>query len=362
MTEVRADGSGTVVVDLAFSDELIETFETMSGEGLTQDALLDELDSFAGVPEGDEVRLRGSEDGVGVRVEIDVDDPAELGAVLGSVDAEGTAPLLTDVQIDVDEERAGFSGQVAGNAAFDPAAQGSATWAAACRCPARPSSCACPATSPSPTQTTWTATSPGGISRERRSCAQRRVRHRRRAARRSAAPTAGGYRGAGAAGCGGRDRALTAGAGHRAVVAGDRPRGGGGSTRPARAHQPDGAHSPHRPRSPRRAPPTWHRPSRRWVRRPRHQRPHHQLPLHRPPRRHRRHLLRLRRPGGTPTRPAPALSAGGTARAGPTTCTAARRDGRTLRPHRNHRCRGSPRPRRVSRCRRHLRRASHHGR
>ena len=124
VTEVRADGSGTVVVDLAFSDELIETFETMSGEELTEDALLDELDSFAGVPEGDEVRLRGSEDGVGVRVEIDVDDPAELGAVLGSVDAEGTAPLLTDVQIDVDEERAGFSGQVAGNAAFDPAAQG----------------------------------------------------------------------------------------------------------------------------------------------------------------------------------------------------------------------------------------------
>jgi hypothetical protein len=117
---IDRDGSGTLAAEILFSEGLVELLEALDeaeGIGGSPSEMFNDVEESVPPEYRDKVRVSQVDDGLGLRVEIDFDDVAELNELLGAAVEDGGA-VISDVQWDADDERAVFSARAAGAEVF----------------------------------------------------------------------------------------------------------------------------------------------------------------------------------------------------------------------------------------------------
>lgn len=125
IARIEADGSGTVTMEMVFSEDFMRSMEQLSGEfggeleggfgdpgDFDVDASLEDLEQSIPPDLRGRVRIEVFDGGRGMRIEFDFADPDELVDMLSEVDGEGQ-PTMTDVEIDVTDDAVSFSATVA---------------------------------------------------------------------------------------------------------------------------------------------------------------------------------------------------------------------------------------------------------
>lgn len=112
---IDADGSGTLSVDIALSEDLVASISELAGEEFSSDELVSEIQGDLPAALGDQVRIEPSSSGVGVELQMDFDDIDELNLLLSDsgTGASSDGAPVTDVEFEVDGDLVRFSAAVA---------------------------------------------------------------------------------------------------------------------------------------------------------------------------------------------------------------------------------------------------------